>query len=84
MYINIFKFWNESSEFPLFLMGKFALINECFGLQARLQNELCSQTKVPLYISGLFCVLSTLIIWTLLLYAHSLALATFSPIYYFN
>ena len=25
--------WNESFEFPLFLMGKFALIYKCFGLQ---------------------------------------------------
>jgi hypothetical protein len=48
-YINIFEFWNESSEFPLFLMGKFTLIYEFFGLQAHFQNELCSQTKVPLY-----------------------------------
>jgi hypothetical protein len=30
-------------------MGKFALVYECFGLQARFWNELCSQTKVPLY-----------------------------------
>jgi hypothetical protein len=30
-------------------MGKFALIYECFGLRARFWNELCSQTKVPLY-----------------------------------
>jgi hypothetical protein len=37
-------FWNESSEFPLFLMEKFALMYESFGLQS-----LCSQTKVPLY-----------------------------------
>jgi hypothetical protein len=28
--MNIFEFLNESSEFPLFLMGKFALIYECF------------------------------------------------------
>jgi hypothetical protein len=48
--MNIFEFWNESSEFPLFLMVKFAVMYECFGLQARFQNELCSQTKVPLYI----------------------------------
>jgi hypothetical protein len=48
--MNIFEFWNESSEFPLFLMGKFALIYECFGLRARFRNELCSQTKVPPYI----------------------------------
>jgi hypothetical protein len=47
--MNIFEFWNESSGFPLFLMGKFALIYECFGLQARFRNELCSQNKVPLY-----------------------------------
>jgi hypothetical protein len=45
--MNIFLFWNESSEFPLFLKGKFDLIYECFGLQARFRNELCSQTKVP-------------------------------------
>jgi hypothetical protein len=50
MYMNIFGFWNESSEFPLFLMGKFALIYECFGLRARFRNELCSQSKVWLYL----------------------------------
>jgi hypothetical protein len=47
--MNIFEFWNESSEFPLLLMGNFALIYECFGLRARFRNELCSQAKVPLY-----------------------------------
>jgi hypothetical protein len=40
---------NESSAFQLFLMGKFTLIYECFGLQARLYNGLCSQSKVLLY-----------------------------------
>jgi hypothetical protein len=30
-------------------MGKFTLIYERFGLQADFRNELCSQTKVPLY-----------------------------------
>lgn len=29
--INICWLWNESVGFPLFLMGKFALIYECFG-----------------------------------------------------
>jgi hypothetical protein len=47
--MNIFEFWNEASEFPLFLMAKFALIYECLGLRACFRNELCSQTKVPLY-----------------------------------
>jgi hypothetical protein len=50
IFILIFlEFWNESSEFPLFLMRKFTLIYECFGLRACFWNELCSQTKVPLY-----------------------------------
>ena len=40
---------NESSAVQLFLMGKFTLIYECFGLQARSQNGLCSQSKVLLY-----------------------------------
>jgi hypothetical protein len=31
-------------------MWKFALIYECFGLQARFLNELCSQTEVQLYL----------------------------------
>ena len=48
-YLNIFGLWNESSEFPLFLLGKFALMYKCFGLQACCQNELCLQTKVLLY-----------------------------------
>jgi hypothetical protein len=47
--MNIYELWDESSEFPLFLMGKLALIYECFGLPVRFRNELCSQTKVPLY-----------------------------------
>ena len=47
--MNSFGLWKESSEFPLLLMGKFALICKCFGLQARFQNERCSQTKVLLY-----------------------------------
>jgi hypothetical protein len=51
-YLNIFEFLNESFEFPLFLMGKFALIYKCFGLRARFRNELCSQTKVPLYLDA--------------------------------
>jgi hypothetical protein len=44
------EYFLESSEFPLFVMGKFALIYECFGLRTRFWNELCSQTKVPLYL----------------------------------
>jgi hypothetical protein len=44
-YMNIFEFWKESSEFPLFLMGKFALIYKCFGLQARFRNELCRKPR---------------------------------------
>jgi hypothetical protein len=48
--MNILGFWNESSEFPLFLMGKFASTHECVGLRARFRNELCSQTKVPPYL----------------------------------
>ena len=41
---------NESSAFQLFLMGKFTLIYECFGLQARFLNGLCSQSKDLLYV----------------------------------
>ena len=33
-YMNISGLWNESSDFPLFLSGRFALIYKCFGLQA--------------------------------------------------
>jgi hypothetical protein len=59
--MNIFEFWNESSEFPLFLMEKFALIYECFGLRAHFQNELCSQTKVKfLFTYDLFEIAETM------------------------
>jgi hypothetical protein len=51
--MNIFELWNESSEFPLFLVGKFALIQELFGLGARFRKELCSQAKVPLHLLNL-------------------------------
>ena len=48
--MNIFGLWNKSSEFSLFLMGKFTLIYKCFGLQACFWKQLCSQTKVLLYL----------------------------------
>ena len=38
--MNIFGSWNESSGFPLFLMGKFALIYKCFGFQAGFWNRI--------------------------------------------
>lgn len=41
--MNIHGLWNESSEFALFLKGKFALIYECVGLRARLANMLAIQ-----------------------------------------
>ena len=44
--MNIFGLWNDSSESPLPLMGKLALIYKCLGSQACLENEFCSQTKV--------------------------------------
>jgi hypothetical protein len=31
--MNIFEFWNESSEFPLYLMGKFALLYKCLDYE---------------------------------------------------
>ena len=48
-YMSIFQLGKKSSQFLLFLMGKFTLIYKCFGLQTCFQNELCSQTKVLLY-----------------------------------
>ena len=54
-YMNIFGLWNESSEFPLFLMRKFTLIYKCFGLQACFLNEFCFQNKVLLYFLSLCC-----------------------------
>ena len=53
-----FELWNESSELPLCLTGKFPLIYKCFRLQACFQNDLCSQTKVLLYLQSSLCNLS--------------------------
>jgi hypothetical protein len=39
IYMNIFECWNESSEFPLFLMGKFALITSTFLERIMLANQ---------------------------------------------
>ena len=50
-YLNIFGLWNESSEFPLFLLGKFALMYKCFGLQAGFWNKRGSQIKVLLRVT---------------------------------
>ena len=63
-YMNIFGLWNKSSQFPLFLMGKFALIYKYFAFQACFQNDLCSQTKVLLYLKcSYFWLNSERVLW---------------------
>lgn len=46
--MNILELRNDLSEFSLFLMGRFVLIYEYFGLQALFQNELFTNSNVPL------------------------------------
>jgi hypothetical protein len=78
--MNIFELWNEPSVFPLFLMGKITLIYECFGLRARFWNELCPQTKVPLYsnyiskmLSEAACISNQAAVWTLCIFSFQWA-----------
>lgn len=56
--MNIFWLWNEPSEFPLLLMGKFALTCKCLGFHECFQNKLHSQTKAFLYLLSVYTFLN--------------------------